>query len=197
MQALRTRRLGLAAAAAVTVALLSTAAVAAKEGGIARLAAPLPRDAEPGSTITVNWSLSAPYDNAGNLRPFSAMGAYIKLIGLDVSEAVGTETPLGSGKYVADIVIPKGGIQAVEFGIAGTSTVNGVSRRSNMVFEFQGQLLQPAAPPAAQPNAGSNDGAATQPAGPTFNPLLAIGAAALVLAGIATLVTLRRRAAVV
>jgi hypothetical protein len=201
MQPHRNRRLGIAVLAAVGVALMSTALVAAKDGGIAKLAGLLPRDAEPGSTITVYWSLASGTDDQGHTSWFSVpSGAYVKLIGLDVSEAVGTETT--PGHYVADIVVPNGGIKAVEFGIANVSTVNGVTTRSNMVFAFQGPILEPAIPPPAprnepakaEPKAGSG-GSPAQPAAPTMNPMLVIGSMWLALAALASLVALRRRAA--
>ena len=197
----RPRRAAIAALAATVVLVLTTTSAMAKDGGMARLAAPLSGDAEPGSTITVNWSLETYVGEDGTTGPFSAQGAYIKLIGLEVSEATGRETTFGSGDYVAEIVVPKGGIKVIEFGIAGTSTVNGVSTRSNMVFQFDGILLQPAVPPAVQPKdpvtePASNPAATRQPpAGPTISPLAALGALALVLAAVGTVLTLRRRTA--
>ena len=186
------RRAATAALSAIVLLVIATTAAAAKGGGIARLAAPLPSDAEPGDTITVRWSLETYADENGETGPFSAMGAYVKLIGLEVSEAVGRETTFGSGEYVAEIVVPKGGIRSAEFGIAGVSTVNGVSTRSNMVFEFDGILLQPAVPPAAQPNDPAT-GTRQPAAGPTINPLAVLGALALVLAAIGSVLTLRKR----
>jgi hypothetical protein len=183
--------------AAIAIVALAAVPAAGKEGGMARLAAPLPRDAEPGSTITVYWSLESFINDNGDMGPFSAGGVYIKLIGLDTSEAFGRET--SPGNYVADVVVPEGGIQAAEFGVAGESIVNGVSSRSNMVFQFDGILLQGNPPPkvapnepAAQPGSTSTNQPATTP---TINPLLILGALALALGGIGTFLTVRRRGA--
>lgn len=189
------RTFALATFAAIAVLLFGATLAAAKEGGMARLASPLPRDAEPGSTITVSWSVESFINANGDMGPFSAEGVYIKLIGLDVSEAFGRET--SPGNYVADVVVPKGGIQSAEFGIAGEAIVNGVATPTNMVFQFDGVLLQGNPPqkvapnaPAAQPGVVST----TQPAtAPTINPLLMIGALALALGGIGTFLTVRRR----
>ncbi len=193
----RSRRFAFAVFAAIAALLLAATTSLAKEGGIARLAAPLPRDAEPGSTITVYWSLESFVNDKGDMGPFSAEGAYIKLVGLDVSEATGRET--SPGNYVAEVIVPKGGIQTAEFGVAGISVVNGVTSRSNMVFPFQGILLQGAIPavepngPAGQP--GSDGSTTPQPATATMNPLLVLGALALGLGAVGTILTLRRRTA--
>lgn len=192
------RRFTLAAFAALSALLVGATLAFAKEGGLARLAAPLPRDAEPGSTITVYWSLESWVNENGDMGPFSAGGVYIKLIGLDVSEAFGRET--SPGNYVADVVVPKGGIQAAEFGVAGESIVNGVSTRSNMVFQFDGILLQGNTPPKVAPNEPATQPGSTsttqQPnTAPTINPLLVLGALALVLGAIGTVLTVRRRGA--
>jgi hypothetical protein len=192
------RRFTLATFAAIAVLLIGATLAAAKEGGMARLAAPLPADAEPGSTITVYWSLESFVNDNGDMGPFSAGGVYIKLIGLDVSEAFGRETT--PGNYVADVVVPNGGIRAAEFGVAGEATVNGVSQRTNMVFQFDGILLQRNPPPKVAPNepaAQPGSASTTQhPAtAPAINPLLILGAMALALAGIGTVLAVRRRGA--
>ena len=183
----------LAVAAVVT---LGSAAVG-KEGGIATLAAPLPRDAEPGSTITVHWSVKAFNGSNGELGPLSATGVYIRLIGLDVSEVVGREE--APGQYVADVVVPKGGIKSAEFGVRGTATMpDGSTTPSNMVFQFDGILLQGAVPPVVKPgDAPAAEPTTTTPTpAPTpspINPLFVLGVLALVLGGIGALLTVRRR----
>jgi hypothetical protein len=181
--------------------LLAASAGLAKEGGVARLAVPLPADAEPGSTITVWWSIETYTNETGQIGPFSSPGAYIKLIGLDESEAVGRETK--PGHYVAEVVVPKGGIRAAEFGVASISTVNGQTERSTMLFGFQGLLIQPAAPPpvvkppVANPPAvekGANPTTTPQSAAaPAVNPLAVLGGLALVLGAVGTAFSLRKR----
>jgi hypothetical protein len=195
-----TRRLAIATFIAINLVVLAATAVAAKGEGVAKLAAPLPRDAEPGSTITVHWTLSSFVDENGATGPFSAQGAYIKLVGSEITEAFGTETPLGSGNYVAEIIIPAGGIRDAEFGISGTSTINGQTTRSDMPFAFQGVLLQAAVPPAVKPNEPPANPATTPttehpvPA-PSVNPLFVLGVLALGLGAVRTFLTLRRRTA--
>jgi hypothetical protein len=179
---------------ALVVLALVAAPAAAKEGGIARLDTPLPGSAEPGSTITVSWTLESFVNDNGDMGPFSAGGAYVKLIGLDVSEAIGRET--SPGHYVADVVVPRGGIQAAEFGIAGESTMNGVSQRSDLVFMFEGVLIDQSAPAPVVPSENSPASNPQPASSPSINPLLILGALALVLAGIGTVLTIRRRGAI-
>ena len=52
----------------VTSAVVAAAPVVAKEGVVARLVTPIPREAEPGSIITVVWTLASVDD--GKRRPF-------------------------------------------------------------------------------------------------------------------------------
>src|SRR4051812_8392422 len=89
-------------------ALLAVAAspVAAKEGAIAKLDTAIHRDAEPGSTIQVGWSVFVVA--ADGEHPVYGSPVYVKLVGPDGSSTreSGTETPAGSGHYVASIVVP-------------------------------------------------------------------------------------------
>ena len=188
------RRSLFASLAALAIAALVAAPVAAKEGGIARLDAPLPGNAEPGSTITVSWTLESFVNDNGDMGPFSAGGAYVKLIGLEVSEAFGQES--SPGRYIADFVVPRGGIKAAEFGIAGESTMNGVSQRSDMVFMVEGVLIDQSVPAPVQPNENTSASNPQPATSPTIHPLLILGALALVLGAIGTALTLRRRTAV-
>jgi hypothetical protein len=184
--------------AAVAAMLLIATSAAAKEGGVAKLAAPLPRDAVPGATITVRWSVQAFTDADGGLQPFSAAGVYIRLIGLDVSEAIGTEER--PGWYVADVVVPRGGISAAEFGVHGTATYpDGHTERADMPFGFDGVLLSPALPPAVP--AADPPAAEPAPAGPTpaganewAAPVAALGLVAALVA-VAAIRRARRPAA--
>jgi hypothetical protein len=189
--------------AAIVAALLLAPTAAAKEGGVARLAAPLPSDAAPGDTITVHWSMEVFDSQANGLVPLNAEGVYIRLIGLDVSEVVGRQE--APGRYVAEVIVPQGGIKAAEFGVTGIATFpDGHTERSNMVFQFDSVLLSAAPPPRVAPadepatqSAADPPPAAVAPlrsdaAG--VSPLVVLGLAALVLAGIGVILSIRRPA---
>ena len=143
--------------AALCAVVLSTAAVLAKgEGGIIRLAAPIPRDAEPGSTLTVEFSAQLPGEHG--LVPVIGSPMVLRLIGEDggSTEALGTQTET-PGTYRVTITVPAGGIDRAIFGLRGTSvSADGTKSIADIPFEVDGVLLamsdpNPAAPIAEPP----------------------------------------------
>jgi hypothetical protein len=102
----------------VTLAFAST--VAAKEGVVARVLTPISRDAEPGSRITVVWTLS--FVDAGKRRPFGGSAIFVRLYGPDGSRSrrvLGAE--IEPGRFRAIVRVPRGGVRRVVFGIMGTA----------------------------------------------------------------------------
>jgi hypothetical protein len=106
----------------------------AKEGVIARLRAPLPADAQPGTTIVVSWILGIPTENE---PPFNACGVFVQLksaSGASSTRAYADgpgaaakypDVPVcrahPTGEYEATILVPDGGIGGIEIGVSGTS----------------------------------------------------------------------------
>ena len=95
---------------ATAIAILATLVVAGlalgKEGAVARLDTAVRRDAEPGSTIKVGWSVLMAVD--GQMRPIFGSPTYVRLVspdGTSTTEAFGQETAFESGHYVASIVL--------------------------------------------------------------------------------------------
>ena len=195
---------------AATLLLLATmlgvvVPVAAKELGEARLDAPISIDAEPGSTITVGWTVSTMVD--GEAQPIVGSPVFIRLTedGGPGSIAFGTETPAWSGHYVADVVVPDGGISIVEIGLRGESCENGVCQTSDMTFHLTGDVLVGAAAAPGAVGAGAED-AGADPAAPTIvadaatastaaapgNPWLVVGLIGLVALGLAVLAVVLR-----
>ena len=113
------------ALAAVTLALALGTPALAKEGVEARLRQPLPPDPAPGSVIHVAWTLTIP-ENGG--RPFNACGVFVQLRSGASGEptrayADPSCTAHPTGEYAADVVVPQGGIGALEIGLSGTTDV--------------------------------------------------------------------------
>jgi len=113
------------ALAAVTLAMALGTPALAKEDVEARLRQPLPPDRAPGSVIHVAWTLTI---LEGGGRPFNACGVFVQLR----SRAAGQSTRAyadpscaahPNGEYAAEVVVPQGGIGALEIGLSGTTDV--------------------------------------------------------------------------
>jgi len=181
--------------------LLSLVAPAlAKEGGEAVLDAPVPRDAVPGTTIEIGWTIVIPLEGGGTGRMFGTP-TYVRLVspdGTSEMQAYGHETAPESGHYVATVDVPAGGIGQVVIALAGTSCdAAGGCSQSDFVFPIVGDSLT-AADPAAVPPAAAPEGAAaaaTSTSSTADAPTIALLAVALVgfaLAAAAVLVGRRR-----
>jgi hypothetical protein len=73
------RSFGVAAVLAVVLALPAPAG--AKGDVVARVLTPIPRDAAPGTTVSVAWTLTVV--EAGKRRPFRAGYVFVRLVGLN------------------------------------------------------------------------------------------------------------------
>ena len=198
------------------VAVLALALPAlAKPGAEARLDTTLHRDATPGSTIAVAWSLFQVVDDKES--PFSALGVYMRLTGVDgksSTEVVGTESPIGSGHYTASIQVPQSGIGDVEVGLQGEQcTATEGCSRSDIIFPLTDDRLVTGSAPVtkhAAPIASTQPVASQAPAvvpaaaaattssastGGLLAPLVGIGIAVAIAVGAAIFVVGRRRMA--
>ena len=172
------------------LALLSSAGIVlAKEGGLVTLAAPIMRDADPGSTLTVEFTVTGVGD--ADSRPVSGWPVVLRLTAPDGSynEALGVERG-ASGTYVATIEVPAGGIASADFAVQGVSTfADGTTERSDWPLAVDGLLLTtkanpapaaaaPVAVPAADPPTASpapDDGPAMLAAAVALGGVVAIG----------------------
>ena len=190
-----------------TTFLIATALTAlAKGDAIVTLDATLPGDPEPGSKLTIGWTVEIPVEN-GQMAPFNAEGMFIRLIPPtgDPVEAVGQQGPLSH--YVATVTAPAGGIRAVEVGLRGESCTGGTCQRSDMLFTIDESAVPAIAPdatvmePGAPKTASGPTTSLEDPAGTTapanlssdLGPLGLVGlglAAAALIVGVAFLVAL-------
>jgi hypothetical protein len=148
---------------AVAAVLAMTGAVLAKgpdAAGSVTLAQPIPRDAAPGSTISVTFT--ATVDTGTGSFPVYGSPMFVRLIAPDgtTSEGDGQESVQGSGRYTADVVVPAGGINSAEFGLRGFSQNSlGNSVRADEFFEVNGWLFTTTGVAAGSAAAGGSSGA--------------------------------------
>jgi hypothetical protein len=177
---------------AVALLLSLAGAAGAKEGGQARLDAPIPPDAEPGSTIEIGWRVWVVEE--GTEQPVIGSPLFVRLTSRDGSETVeasGHESPSGSGHYVASVTVPQGGVSVVMIGMRGTSCVDGQCARSDMEFALDDADRLPMLGPISE---GSTSGGPARDEEGTFPvvPLAVLLAATAGLATIAAASRLRR-----
>jgi hypothetical protein len=188
----------IASVGAVTVlALALVGPVLAKEGAVVTFVGTFPRDAEPGTTVTLTWDLRVP-DGEGGLHPWGGTPVGVRLDGPTgaATEAMGGAVAGVEGRYAAEAVVPAGGIAAVEAFIRGDA--NGV--RSDLPVAVHPDPLAAGSTPGALiggPAAGAlAAGAATAAPGPATAPStpatptgsLALIAVVVVLASVLVLV---------
>jgi hypothetical protein len=153
------RRFALALAGLVAVALLTALPAAAKEGVEATLTSNVPLRAEPGTRLTVRWTLS--YVEAGKRHPFEAGGLYVRLRGASRTQAETAWAGGDRGSYWANVTVPKGGIGDIQFGLVGWQTDARGSRRADAIFPIANDPL-PGDLRASNP--GGSDGRGPSPA---------------------------------
>ena len=188
MRAHSTRSLIAGSVAALIVTVASAGLALAKEGGIVTLAAPIPRDADPGSTLTVEFIVTGLGD--ADSRPLSGWPIVLRLTAPDGSfvEALGVERG-ASGTYVASIEVPAGGIDSADFAVQGISILaDGSTERSDMPLAVDGLLFTTAANPVPVPAAPPADPPAATPTPPGGHGLtllaVAFAVASLIAAGL-------------
>jgi hypothetical protein len=167
---------------------LAVAPASAKEGAEAKLDTAIPRDAEPGSTIDVGWSVFFVAD--GKQEPVDGSPVYIRLVapdGTSSTEMMGTETPSGSGHYVATIQVPGGGIGEVIVGMVGEACSDGACQRSDLIFPLTDDALVTGPAPTVPAPAGGT------PIGAQLLPLVVIGSAFAIAGALGAVVLGRRR----
>ena len=132
---------GIATSLFAAALLLGAASVSAKEGVQARVVTPIPREAAPGTRVTVVWTLSSV--DEGKRRPFGASGIFIRLFGPgDARTPRAFATELGPGRYRARPRIPRGGVKRVVFGLMGTACDANGCRPSPAVFRIVGPMFR-------------------------------------------------------
>jgi hypothetical protein len=135
------RSLAAAPVLAVLLALWAPTAVA-KDGVVARVLTPISHDAQPGSRVTIAWTLT--YPEAGKRRPFGAGYVFARLVGPAGSRAplaygVHTRRP---GGYRARVKVPRGGVKRLEIGMMGTVCDGDGCRTGPKLFPIRGRVFR-------------------------------------------------------
>jgi hypothetical protein len=182
---------------------------------VATLDAPLPVDADPGTTVRLGWTLSITFDD-GSVHPFLAEGIFIRI---SPPGGAPIEVPASSdrdGHFVASVTVPRGGLGTVAIGLQGSACrPNAGCTRSDEFFRIaptpgsadpvaasvsgaQGlQVQPPAASAAGAAPVVAPVATADQPvaAATDFVPILTLAALAILLALLGLSVRGRRRPA--
>ena len=127
----------LAALAVLAVfASVSATSTAAKEGVVARVLTPIPREAIPGARVVVVRTLSS-RDELGRRRPFNAEAIFVRVLGVrSLFDYAGTQRPLG--RYRAVVRVPSGGIRALRFGLMGWNSYGAAP----LFFPIRGRVFR-------------------------------------------------------
>lgn len=168
---------------ALLVALLvAPAAALAKEGAWVTLTQPIARDAAPGSTITVEFSVSVPTEDGP--APMYGSPVFVRLTAPDgtTTEGFGTEDRGEPGLYRAQVVVPTDGIESAAFGLRGTAYVNGTASRADELFEIHGWLFTTTAVPAVADSGTDGAGGIDLRAPIAIAIVIAVGGLGLVAA---------------
>ena len=194
-------------AAAVLLVLAAAAPALAKDGIEARLDRPIPLGGDPGTTITVGFTIPAIGADPGSW-PGQPVILKVHPVGGEPVESVATDD--GKGHYTATFVMPEHGVASVEIGMRGESCENGTCTRSDFMFQVAGPddggIFVPVnVPPPANPGkVVPTQAPALVPADPTTSttpssttpsllPLIALGL--LIVAGGGAFVIVTRRTA--
>lgn len=130
---MRLRRFTPAVVGIAAMALAAPPPASAKEGVEATLASGIPLDAPAGTRLDVAWTLAS-IDEQGKRQPFGAGGLFVRLVSASGAQP---ETAFASGDrgtYEATVVVPKGGIGDVEFGLVGWQSGENGTRRADRIF---------------------------------------------------------------
>lgn len=167
--------------AALGLLLALAAPVGAKGDVEARLDAPFPRDAAPGTTVTVGWTL-AYADAPGEVVWGTPNFIRVHPVGGEPVEVTSKETAEESGHYVATFEVPAGGIARFEIGLPGQACDADGCRR----VDHLPPVVEPAAGGAAAP-LGTEPEDERGAAGPDGAPVVPLVGGGVVLAALAAL----------
>jgi hypothetical protein len=129
---------------------LSTAGVAlAKGDAVVTLDEPLPTDPEPGSKVTIAWTLDMP-DGANGTIPLNSEGVFIRFTPPKGEPLEVVARQDREGHYRATVTVPDGGLGSPVFGLKGEACfAGGGCQRSDIMFPLAAEARPPLPDPAA------------------------------------------------
>jgi len=131
---------------------LSAAGLAlAKDNAVVTLDEPIPTDPEPGSTITIAWTLGIPDGNGGTV-PYDAEVVFVRFTPVTGEPLEVVAHQDREGHYRATITVPDAGLGRAVFGLKGESCfAGGGCQRSDMLFPLVSEVRPPLPDPVAAP----------------------------------------------
>jgi hypothetical protein len=130
---MRLRHSALACFAVAAVALVVALPAASKDGVKATLTTRVPVAASAGTMLRVSWTLNY-RDEHGRRHPFGGGGIFVRL--LSYTHA-GAQTALArgtTGRYVATVRVPKGGMRGIQIGMPSWSSGPKGTHRADWLF---------------------------------------------------------------
>jgi len=128
------------AVVAASVVSLAVPALAPAKGDVrATITSPTRCDVAAGKRITVRFRLAA-MDETGARRPFGAAGIFVVLRRHGAAGVKRPATALGegTGRYTAQLTVPRGGIKRIDVGVEGTATsADGTVRPAPFLFPVE------------------------------------------------------------
>lgn len=126
---------------ATVCTLAAATATPAKEGVVARMLTPIPREAPPRTNVTVVWTLQSVEE--GRRVTFGAGGVFIRLFGPGIARTPRAfASELEPGRYRALPRIPRGGVRRVVIGVMGTRCAANGCRSAPIIFRVVGPVFR-------------------------------------------------------
>ena len=127
------RRSAIPCVAVGAVALVMALPAAAKERVEATLTTPIPIAARAGTIVRIGWTLSY-RDEHGRRHPFGAGGVFVRLLGRSHAAAQTALARGASGRYVATVRVPTGGMRGIQIGAPSWSSGPNGTHRADWLF---------------------------------------------------------------
>lgn len=126
----------------LVAALAAAVPAAAKEGAHAHLLAPLPAHPNPGTFITVRWSVDVP-GPGGKRVPFGAIGMFVRLVGGDGASTTAAAPQVYGPPYSVRIRVPAGGVRDIQIGLRGWALTPSGRHPAPELFPITNNPLHP------------------------------------------------------
>jgi hypothetical protein len=119
--------------AVVAVGLVAALPAQSKEGVKATLASRVPLHARAGTPLRLVWTLGY-RDEHGHSRPFAASGVFVRLLSATGASRQTAFAHRATGRYVATVLVPRGGVGGIQVGIRGWSDGPNGRHRADVLF---------------------------------------------------------------
>jgi len=115
------------------VVLVAALPAAGKDGVRATLTTRIPVTAPAGTMLRVSWTLTF-RDEQGRRHPFGGGGIFVRLLSRKHARAQTALARGTTGRYVATVRVPRGGIRAIQIGMPSWSDGPNGTHRADWLF---------------------------------------------------------------